>query len=241
MQYKSFPVEYKVNEDKREIEAYVSIFDYVDAGKDRVKKGAFLKTLQEERTQSRVKALYQHDPKSPVGRPRVMEEDSIGLFTVTPISRTTLGNDLLILAKDGVITETSIGYATVKEEYNQDEGIRDLVELKLWEYSYVTWGMNDLALVTGVKSLDQLWNYLDVIHEYQKEVKAGRVLSEKNRSLIQQAYDALGDLLLQVDDSSKATDDQKDMGDSYMAEVKRLAEEIQLEVDLTNILKEVSR
>ncbi|MDQ0417914.1 HK97 family phage prohead protease [Croceifilum oryzae] len=234
MKYKSFPVEYKVDESKREIEAYVSIFDHVDAGKDRVKQGAFLKTLQEEHKQPRIKALYQHDPKCPVGRPRVMEEDSTGLFTITPISKTTLGNDLLILAQDGVITETSIGYGTVKEQWDQDEGIRDLMELKLWEYSYVTWGMNDLALVTGVKSLDQLWNYLDVVHECQKEVKAGRMLSEKNRLLVQQAHDALGNLLLQVDDSKNAED-------PHLMEVKRLAEEIQLEVDLNNILKEVSR
>lgn len=248
MNFKSFPVEYKVDEEKREIEAYVSIFDYVDSGKDRVKKGAFTKTIQEDkmRKKSRIKALWQHDPKSPVGKPRVIEEDSTGLLTVTPISKTTLGNDLLVLAKDGVITETSIGYGTIKEQWNNDEGVRDLLELKLWEYSYVTWGMNDMAIVTGVKSFDQLWNYLDVVYEMQKEVKAGRVLSEKNRLLVKQAYEALG-VLLDSTEPSADTQGSKETAntssnepDHHSEEVKKLAQEILFEAELKNILKEVS-
>jgi HK97 family phage prohead protease len=196
MQYKSLPVEYKVDEDKREIEAYISTFGNVDSGNDRIQKGAFTKTLQEDkmRKNPRIKALWQHRFDSPVGKPVYIEEDSKGVLTVTKISPTTLGNDLLILAKDGVISETSIGFSAVQQKWAKD-GVRDITELKLFEYSYVTLAMNEQATITGMKSLDQLWNYLDVIYEMQKEVKAGRVLSEKNTLLVKQAHDALGALL----------------------------------------------
>lgn len=203
LQYKSLPVEYKVNEDKREIEAYISTFGNVDSGNDRIQKGAFTKTLQEDkmRKNPRIKALWQHRFDSPVGKPIYIEADTKGVLTVTKISPTTLGNDLLVLAKDGVITETSIGYSAIQQKWAKD-GVRDITELKLFEYSFVTLAMNDQATITGTKSIDQLWNYLDVIYEMQKEVKAGGVLSEKNRLLVKQAHDALGALLGAVEPSS---------------------------------------
>ncbi|WLR50040.1 HK97 family phage prohead protease [Bacillus tianshenii] len=189
MKYKSLPTEFKVDEEKREIEAYVSTFDFKDSDGDIVRKGAFSQTVKQDK--SRIKVLWQHDIKSPVGLPKHIEEDSKGLYTVSKISKTTLGNDLIILANDGVISETSIGFNTLKDKWNKGENARELLQLKLWEYSFVTWGANSQALVSGVKTLDDVWNHLDVVYELQKEVKAGRVLSEKNRQLLKTAIEAM--------------------------------------------------
>lgn len=246
MLYKSYVTEFKVNTNSREVEAYASIFDNVDAGKDRVRAGAFKKTLMEDsqRKHSRIKALRDHNPYKPVGKPKAISEDSTGLLTVTPISKTTDGNDLMELINDGVISELSIGYNTVKDQYNADEGVRDLLELKLWEYSFVTWGMNDLAQVQGVKSFDDLWNYIDIVFEAQKAVKAGRVLSAKNRGLVKQAIEALEALLnvaepsdddtLDDDEAAHKNDDFKPSA-AHLDEIKALAEQMETEALLRQI------
>lgn len=249
MNYKSFATEFKVNSEKREVEAYASVFDNIDAGRDRVRAGAFKKTLMEDaqRKNGRIKALMHHTPTRPVGRPKSIIEDSTGLLTVTPISKTSDGNDLIELLNDGVISELSIGYNTIKDAYDSVENVRDLVEIKLWEYSFVTWGMNELAQVQGVKSLDDLWNYIDVVYEAKKEAKAGRVLSEKNRGLVKQAVEALQSLLSITepgDDSTSdgkgadhSTDDDDQAGDTHLDEIKAFAESLETEA----MLRELAR
>jgi uncharacterized protein len=142
-----------ISEDKRTIEGYASVFGNVDSYGDRVMPGAFLKSLKENA--SRVKVAYQHDVwDGLVGKPLEIREDSFGLFTKSYISKTAKGDELLTLAKDGVIDEMSIGYNLVPGKFYENEfGGLDLHEVKLREYSFVTWGANSLAKVTAVKSL----------------------------------------------------------------------------------------
>jgi HK97 family phage prohead protease len=241
---KSFVTEFKVDGAKNQIEAYASIFDHVDAGKDRVKQGAFVKTLREDasRKHSRIKALWQHDAWSPVGIPAEIHEDSKGLYTLTKISKTTLGKDLMILVEDGVVNELSIGFNTVKDAWDDNTGIRDLVELKLWEYSYVTWGMNDLASVEGTKSIEDLWRYVDIVFDVQQAVKAGRVLSKKDMAAVKSAIDALSALLVtpeppqgtQKGDGEPPIDNLDEPGD-HLDEIKALAESLEIEATLRSI------
>ena len=51
----------------------------------------------------------------------------------------------------------SIGYSTIRAEPDQtNPRIRRLKELKLWEYSFVTFPMNTEALVTAAKTSERL-------------------------------------------------------------------------------------
>jgi len=152
MEFKSYPSEFKVDEEGRIVEAYVSIFGNVDEGQDRANRGMFEKTLAESFED--IRFCWQHDWFWPIGVPRVVEEDSSGLFTRSYISRTSRGNDALVLLHDGAVKEMSIGYNTVKALTDEETGIRDLIEVHLMDYSPVTWGMNRLARVTGVKGND---------------------------------------------------------------------------------------
>ena len=130
-------------------EGYASVFGNVDDGGDRMLKGAFTKTLREDL--DRIKTCYQHDPYDPIGKPLEMREDDIGLYVKGKISDTSTGKDVKILLKDKVINELSIGYNVVDKEFNN--GVRDLKVVKLFEFSPVTWGMNNMAKITAVKSL----------------------------------------------------------------------------------------
>lgn len=131
----------------RTFSGYASTWD-LDLGGDLITRGAFTKTIQE--AGGRVKVLWQHS--EPIGRPVAMEEDEKGLFVTAKISKTRLGDEALELMHDGVIDRMSIGYRIPegKSEYNAD-GIRIIRELKLLEFSLVTFPMNEAAVITDVK------------------------------------------------------------------------------------------
>jgi HK97 family phage prohead protease len=179
---KSFGFETKMVDDNH-FEGYASVFGNVDSHADIMQPGAFKKTIKEHA--SRVKVLWQHDPWQPIGVPVVMEEDSKGLYVKAKISQTEKGKETLILLKDGVINELSVGYNTVKEDWDKTRNVRLLKEVKLWEFSPVTFASNEKATITGVKSIAALMD----------ELKAGRMLSAKNEGLVKSAIEALTALL----------------------------------------------
>jgi hypothetical protein len=56
------------------------------------------------------------------------------------------------LLKAGVVRGLSIGYSVKRSRRNPDSGIRELLDLNLWEISLVTLPANEAAQVTVVKS-----------------------------------------------------------------------------------------
>ena len=152
-------------------------------------QGAFTKTFSENL--KRIKGLYMHDPTKPFSKPIEIYEDSKGAYVKGTISLCSWGQDLKILMADGVVDEMSFGYDAIKADYTTENGIRirNLRELKVWEYSPVTWGMNSQTSITSVKSLN---NMIDDVMFY---AKSGRTLSNNSMSRIKNAIDALMALL----------------------------------------------
>ena len=137
----------KVDGDDRIVEGYASTFGNVDRGGDIVVKGAFTKTIVERMGQ--VKVLNQHF--EPIGKAIEMREDDHGLWVKFRISKTTIGDDVLTLLRDGVLDSLSIGFEIVRSEFDES-GNRLLLEVKLFEFSVVTFPMNEEALITAVKN-----------------------------------------------------------------------------------------
>ncbi len=162
MEIKARPCEFKVDMDERTFSGYASTFGNVDQGDDRVLKGAFKKTIRERfnsKPRPKIKVLWQH--YDPLGLPTAMDEDDKGLVVTGRVSRTQLGDDALELMRDGVVDSMSIGYATLRFKYSDLDGrrIRDLQELKLMEFSPVTFPMNEAAVITAVKNLERAAGY----------------------------------------------------------------------------------
>jgi hypothetical protein len=82
------------------------------------------------------------------------------LYFKAAISDTQRGRDALALLNDGAIEGISIGYEAVKgaieyEKAADGRTIRHLKELKLYEFSLVTFPMNELAEITALKEQEQ--------------------------------------------------------------------------------------
>jgi len=164
----SLPIEIKADIQKRELTAYASVFDVLDRQGDIVRRGAFEKTIKEDF--NRVKVLYQHDTHRPIGKPVFMGEDSKGLLTVSRIAQVPDGDLALRLAAEGILDRMSIGFEVREAKEFEDEELRsqlsgiaalfpmfNLLDLKLWEYSPVTFAANDEADILAVRSAGGLW------------------------------------------------------------------------------------
>lgn len=178
-EYKSISAEIKdIDEQKGIVTGYFSAFGNVDSDNDMIMPGAFTKTLNEN--QKRIKHLWQHDVRYPLSKPMVLKEDSYGLYFESEISKTSYGKDVLQLYKDGVVDEHSIGFRT--ERKNKKDKHNELIELKLWEGSTVTFGANANTPFTGMKAM----TVDDVVEKMDRTWKAFRNGKYENEEIFEQ-------------------------------------------------------
>lgn len=154
MDFKSIELkETAIDMSARTIEGYAATWD-LDQANDIIQKGAFTKTISEGLPSGRIKMLWQHD--EPLGMPSEMFEDDRGLYVKGKISRTQLGDEALELMRDGVVDRMSIGFSIPKDKSGfTPEGVRLISEVKLFEFSPVTFPANEAAHILAVKSLQE--------------------------------------------------------------------------------------
>jgi len=148
-------IQLKALSDDGEFEGYGSTFGNVDRGLDMVMAGAFRRTLK-ERKLSQIKMLRDHDTRKVVGKWLAMEEDERGLkvrgkLFASGENPIQLAKETLTLMREGALDAMSIGYRTIKAQYDEEQGVRKLLDLDLWEVSIVTFPMNEMATVDAVK------------------------------------------------------------------------------------------
>lgn len=144
------------------IEGYASTFGNVDLGFDMVERGAFRKTIKDKK--GKFPILLDHDMTKQIGWNIEAEEDDHGLKVKGEIQLITEeAKNRYALAKRALELKTkmglSIGYSTVKWEVVKDQDqmkptVRKLKEIKLYEYSLVTFPMNESAAISGAKAED---------------------------------------------------------------------------------------
>ena len=137
----------------RTVQFYASASGNVDSDGDVVVRGAFAKTILENGPAgaARIKHLRQHKTQLLIGRITALVEDEKGLLCTSVLADNSDGKDALALYELDLF-EHSIGYQTVKQQYDQATGVNYLTELKLREVSAVTWGANPDTPLVGIKS-----------------------------------------------------------------------------------------
>jgi HK97 family phage prohead protease len=69
---------------------------------------------------SKIKLLSQHDLKKPIGRMTAAETRSDGVYATFKLSRSSGGNDALIMAQEGLVTGLSIGAEILASKPSKD-------------------------------------------------------------------------------------------------------------------------
>lgn len=180
--FKAFPATVTaIDEDQGIVEAIVNVFGIIDDGDDIVHSGAFTKTLSENGR--RVRVLDSHNNRSAlsvVGRPVEMREVTRGelpseilqqhpeatggLYTKTQfLLNTPEGRGIFERIKAGALNEYSIGFDALDTDISKVDDpvtgkpkvVRNIRQCRLWEYSIVTFGMNQSTTTIGVKSAEK--------------------------------------------------------------------------------------
>jgi HK97 family phage prohead protease len=139
------------------IEGYGAYFGNVDGVKDIIEKGAFSKTLSENK--GRIAFCWQHEIDEPIGKIETIEEDDLGLKLKVRISDSE--NEIKTKIREGILKELSVGFQTMISTYDETTDIRTIKEVKLWEVSLVTIAANELAVITSIKSVEEKQEQLE--------------------------------------------------------------------------------
>jgi Escherichia/Staphylococcus phage prohead protease len=142
---------------KGEFVGYASRFGNEDLGGDVVAKGAFAKSLAGKDARH-VKLLYEHDVCQPVGYWTDLQEDGTGLMAKGKllVDDVAKAREVHALMKAGVLDGLSIGYCVAPGGCRHEKGVRYLEEIDLKEVSVVLFPMNVEAVISDVKSQDDL-------------------------------------------------------------------------------------
>lgn len=173
--YLERPFELKSVSDTGSFTGYGSVFGELDSHRDIVMPGAFKESLQIDfiDKKRKVPMLWQHDSWNPIGVYDEIYEDEHGLFVKGQCNLDVQqGRECHALMKQGALSGLSIGYNTLAREYEQrgdDDVVRKLFKVKLWEVSPVTFPSGDEARVEQVKSALESANTLSEIESHLRE------------------------------------------------------------------------
>ncbi|TPU67539.1 HK97 family phage prohead protease [Acinetobacter baumannii] len=134
---------------------YLAVFNNIDSHGDVIRKGAFLKTIEEWNSKGKYPAIFwNHDPDEPIGVFTIMREDEKGLYVEGRllISDIVRAKSTYALMKVKAIDGMSIGYITIQATHDPQTMIRELLELELVEGSIVAFPSNPNSLISSVKS-----------------------------------------------------------------------------------------
>jgi HK97 family phage prohead protease len=180
LEYKNFTAEIKdIDANSMTVTGYWSKFGNVDYDEDIIASGAANKTIAERGPMgsNEIFFLNQHNWAQPHGKPTVLEAQEKGIYFESKIAPTSYGKDALVLYAEGIVVQHSIGFSTVKADYDQKTGIRTIKEIKLYEGSNVTLGANPETPFTGFKSLTMA-EINDQISKMIKLLKDGTLTDE---------------------------------------------------------------
>lgn len=120
--------------------------------------GAFARDIEARNGDYRgVKFLYQHQHDEPIGRAVELRDDASGLFGAFRVAKTSKGDEVLELLREGVLDSFSIGFRPIDPAPGDPLNINEpVVRVKagLRETSVVTFPAYAGALIAGVRAIE---------------------------------------------------------------------------------------
>lgn len=155
MRHMTVPVmDFKYDQQTGEFTCYANVKNIIDKVRDRTVDGCFVDSVAlHEKEGTKPKMLWMHNPyELPVGTWLEMREDKKGLFMRGKLSKTSMGSDIEILAKDGALDRFSIGYSVLQEKWNDTLKCNDLIKVHVREVSWVNFACNDASTLQEIKA-----------------------------------------------------------------------------------------
>lgn len=168
--YRTIPaMDQDVSRSRREITAYAAAFDQTTEIRDQhghytesLSRSSFNRSLSHIGDQlTRVKVLFNHGKNldgtpaerfaMPIGVPLSITADAVGLRTVTRISETPLGDEVLELARDGAVTGFSFTGRIF--DYSIDENAGTLPHVTRTELGLTEYGPGVFVAYPGAEIL----------------------------------------------------------------------------------------
>lgn len=174
---KDFTFDVKNVTDEGVIEGYASVFDVIDDQGDVILPGAFTRTINAWAAKGRpIPVLWQHDAFAPIGATTSITEDDRGLRVRASLAMgVQRAREAHELAKAKVLGGLSIGFSVPKLAsdgqpaivFDDERDARLFREVRLWEYSLVTFPANEAATITSVKAESPEWaaDLTEAVHE----------------------------------------------------------------------------
>ena len=125
------------SEERREISGKIVPLGTGEIGHTNLGAYTFAANSIEIADPSKIKLLSQHDLKKPIGRMTASETRADGIYATFKLSRSSGGNDALIMAQEGLVTGLSIGAEILASKPSKD-GYTVVSLAKLKEVSLVT-------------------------------------------------------------------------------------------------------
>ena len=125
------------SEDRREISGKIVPIGTGEVGHTNLGSVVFEKGSIDISDFSKIKLLSQHDMKKPIGRMIAADTREDGIYATFKLSRSTGGNDALVMAQEGLVSGLSIGAEIIASKPSRDGHIV-VSAAKLKEVSLVT-------------------------------------------------------------------------------------------------------
>ena len=125
------------SEERREISGKIVPMGTGEIGKTNLGAYTFAAGSIEIEDATKIKLFSQHDMQKPVGRMVSAETREDGIYATFKLSRSTGGNDALVMAQEGLVSGLSIGAEIISSKPSRD-GYTVVTAAKLKEVSLVT-------------------------------------------------------------------------------------------------------
>ena len=209
LRYIPFEFELREDGDQPSLEGYASVFnqeaEIYGLWREAVAPGTFKKTVQE----SDIRALWNHNTDLVLGRNKAktlqLSEDKHGLkVTITPPD-TQAGRDAVTSIKRGDVSQMSIAFDVVKQEwlYPQDRKelpLRTIREARLYEVSPVTFPAFEGTSISARSGLILPDGEIDPLEEARRLLRCaerGMELTQQQRETLRAAMELYRPYLLE--------------------------------------------
>lgn len=200
------PLQIKAVSDKGLVTGYASIFDNIDLGGDMIIGPTPFEEIVRT-TDGKVLHLYSHDAYGftpsgglPIGKADVEQQEK-GLYFESQLLMADpfVKERIYPHMKEGTLDGMSIGYDVLPfgSDYDEENRVRLLKRLKLWEISACVWGMNPEARIetvkTRAKNVTNIREYEDLLRDVGGfSARQAKLLASGGWEALQTARDESG-------------------------------------------------